>query len=712
MSNESFCLRSRNYEKSKLSKCMLDSRIDVSQNNLCSHLVQTVNNILSTDLNSLTSTFIFSMEKESHNKESFSVGSVGNDKDFTKVNTPYSSKFLPPCTQEMNLESDINSTEKSYIHVEIFFHDKYPLSANLNPFAKSFISTMDTNKNIIDALSSVMETSPVANYLSTPILSELSHSEDICSQLNNLSDDLCTVSFNNPGIKNVLTNESSDTYFENQSIDNPFSILHHLKEKNADRPVIAQLNINSVAPKFEPLQSLIKENVDILMVSETKIDDTFPTEQFKIEGYSKPFRMDRNRHGGGVMIFSRDDLPCHELKSHVLPSDVECIFLEMRIRQSKWLIVGGYNPHKNKISYFLDHVGRELDKYLSKYENLLLLGDWNCEMNEEEMKTFCETYNLENLIKGPTCYKNADNPSSIDIMLTNKKLSFQNSLTVETGLSDFHKMTITVLKRFFKKKDPVTITYHDLKYFNGIRFREDIRNQLEQIRALDIDSFKNVFITTWNSHAPVKKLVVRGNNAPFMNRTLSKAFMHRSKLKNRYHKFPTEANKTSYKQMRNVCVNLLKKEKKKYYNNLDLTIFGGNKKFWQHVKPLFSGKSKSKTDICIVENETVITEKGKVAEIMNNYFIEAVQNLKTEKFACETEQDTQDENIDEAIESILKTYRSHPSILKIREHIQVKNKFIFSDTTADEIYSKIKSLDPKKACMEHDIPGKNINWDK
>ena len=46
----------------------------------------------------------------------------------------------------------------------------------------------------------------------------------------------------------------------------------------------------------------------------------------------------------------------------------------------------------------------------------------------------------------------------------------------------------------------------------------------------------------------VKKKVVRGNNAPFMNRTLSKAFMHRSKLKNRYHKFPTEANKNSYKR--------------------------------------------------------------------------------------------------------------------------------------------------------------------
>ena len=215
------------------------------------------------------------------------------------------------------------------------------------------------------------------------------------------------------------------------------------------------------------------------------------------------------------------------------------------LRQSKWLVVGGYNPLKKNISYFLTHVGRELDKYLFKYETLLLLGEWNSTGTEIEMREFCEAYNLENLIKDNACYKSAENPSSIDIMLTNKKLSFQNSMTLETGLSDFHKMSITVLKRYFKKKDPITITYHDLKSFDGLKFREDIRNKLEQIGELDIDKFKHVFTSTWNSHAPVKKKIVRGNNAPFMNRTLSKAFMHRSKLKNRYHKFPTEANKNS-----------------------------------------------------------------------------------------------------------------------------------------------------------------------
>ena len=87
-----------------------------------------------------------------------------------------------------------------------------------------------------------------------------------------------------------------------------------------------------------------------------------------------------------------------------------------------------------------------------------------------------------------------------------------------------------------------------------------------------------------NLHAPIKTKLVRGNNAPFMNKDLSKAFMHRSKLKNMYNKNPTETNNLLYKKQRNFCVNLLKNEKKKYYNNLYLKIFDDSKIFWERIK--------------------------------------------------------------------------------------------------------------------------------
>ena len=101
-----------------------------------------------------------------------------------------------------------------------------------------------------------------------------------------------------------------------------------------------------------------------------------------------------------------------------------------------------------------------------------------------------------------------------------------------------------------------------------------------------------------------------------------------------------------------------------------------------------------------------MTVKGEIAEILNNYFIEAVQNLEIKKFTCEDEQETQFGNTDEIIEKILEKYQSHTSILNIKENIVVDNKFKFDDATEDEIYSKLKSLDPKKAYMERDIPAK------
>ena len=86
--------------------------------------------------------------------------------------------------------------------------------------------------------------------------------------------------------------------------DDPKTCLKNLKLKHRDRPIIAQLNINFLHPKFHPLVDIVNENVDLLMVSETKLDDTFITKQFHIDGFQEPIRLDRNKNGGGIMIFS------------------------------------------------------------------------------------------------------------------------------------------------------------------------------------------------------------------------------------------------------------------------------------------------------------------------------------------------------------------------------------------------------------------------
>ena len=179
------------------------------------------------------------------------------------------------------------------------------------------------------------------------------------------------------------------------------------------------------------------------------------------------------------------------------------------------------------------------------------------------MKDFCDTYALENIVKGPTCFKNPLNPSSIDLMLTNKPRSFQNSTKIESGLSDHHIMAISVMKSFFPKQTPTLIKYRSYRRFNPDHFGNELQSNLESLnKNAKYKDFESIFIETLNKHAPMKDKFVRANNAPFMNKILSKAIMKRSRLKNTFLRNPDNNNKVKYKKQRNYCVNLVKRKKK------------------------------------------------------------------------------------------------------------------------------------------------------
>ena len=187
---------------------------------------------------------------------------------------------------------------------------------------------------------------------------------------------------------NLYNNDDSSNENAEDKFNHPNFVLSELKGKHIEKLIIAHININRIQNKFEPLVSIVRNKMDILVIPETKIDDSYATNQFLIQGYVAPLRLDRNSRGGGILIYVREDIPCKELKCQKHSKDIECIYFEINLHNNKWLLMGGYNPHKDTISQFLDDVSKKLDIHIKNYENMILLGDFNSEMYENAMIEF------------------------------------------------------------------------------------------------------------------------------------------------------------------------------------------------------------------------------------------------------------------------------------------------------------------------------------
>ena len=117
------------------------------------------------------------------------------------------------------------------------------------------------------------------------------------------------------------------------------------------------------------------------------------------------------------------------------------------------------------------------------------------------------------MIKQPTCYKNPDNPTCIDLILTSDPRTFQSTCIIETGLSDFHLMKLTIMRKTFKKQRPRFIDYRSFKHFANEEFRKSLIDKLSnQIYVNNDDGFNwfcKISIDTLNSFAPIKNKFVR-----------------------------------------------------------------------------------------------------------------------------------------------------------------------------------------------------------
>ena len=194
----------------------------------------------------------------------------------------------------------------------------------------------------------------------------------------------------------------------------------------------------------------------ILVLAERKLGDSLPNLQFSVDEFSEPFRIDRNRSGGRVIIYVRDDIPSKLLIKHFLPNDVESLFVELKFRKCNWILLGSYYPHSHSDQHLFENVGKALRMY-SYYDKILLTGYFCAKIYDHYLGNFFYQHECKSLVKEKTCFKIISNPSCpscIDLFLTDNTFSFQDTKNVSTDLSDFHKLVLSVLKTSIVKNKP------------------------------------------------------------------------------------------------------------------------------------------------------------------------------------------------------------------------------------------------------------------
>ena len=479
--------------------------------------------------------------------------------------------------------------------------------------------------------------------------------------------------------------------------------IYHLKRYRTENPkncIIGHLNINSIRNKFEAVECILNDGlIDIFALSESKIDESFPNAQFIINDFSL-HRKDRNRFGGGLLLYIRSDIP-HRRRCDLEPRNqishgVEIMVIEARLyKMEKWFLVIIYKPPKVTNESFentLTEICQSLEKESTHW---FVMGDTNLDMNHEKsLSDPCVVYNLSNLVDGPTCFK-GDKPSSIDVLLSTEPKRFKTPLNSTCSLSDFHNLTCVATKLHKPHIAPKTIYYRSYRNFDDDIFLNDVQNIPFWVGDIFEDeddrlwSFSKMFSDIIDKNAPIKKKTLKKPSLPYMNSSLRRAIHKKNMLYNSYRKgkVPWE----TYRKQRNLTTAINKQSKATYFRE---RCDGGPKKqkFWTTIRPFITDKNAFHCNkITLQEGDKIITDTQEICEIFNAFFTSVANNIGFD--------DTipPDYYTDEGFSSIIKRHCNHPSIIKIKENNAYSDMFHFQCINHADVVKIINDFDSKKA---------------
>ena len=420
---------------------------------------------------------------------------------------------------------------------------------------------------------------------------------------------------------------------DNTSEFNQF--ISRRKEKPSE-VLLIHLNINSLQNKFEELKSISDEaKPHIIFISETKIDGSYPNDQFNLPGYYM-YRRDRKKGGGGLLAYLHSTIPSKELKLPKTYKTFEALAVEVRLGNLDMLFIGIYRPPKVKQvnhQYFVA-VEEELNDICMwaslKKQAIVITGDLNMDrlrpdrIEGKVLLDLEEVHDLQCLITKPTRVT-PTSETLLDVILTNKPQLFKQCGAINPEISDHHLIYGIIAQSIYQHRRK-TVSFRSLKNVDKDLLHNDLLiapwcvgeifdspdNQYDYLAAL--------LNSVLDKNAPRKKIRVREKDVPYMTSQWQNAIRQKRKYAQNYARNRSPENWELKRKWRNIATRERRKAIKNYWTQKSDELKTKPRDYFKTFNPFLRLKGKQVTNISLRVNENIVTDQQSVVEVMGDYF--------------------------------------------------------------------------------------------
>ena len=419
--------------------------------------------------------------------------------------------------------------------------------------------------------------------------------------------------------------------------------------KNTRGLKIAHLNTNGLLSKLDYLKIMLNGTFfDIFAVSETKLDANILDDEIKIDGYVS-YRLDRNRHGGGVLFYVNNQLESHLLK-HLTDSKYESLWIKVCLDKTKpiFLSVVYRPPSKGSDLESTDQLCaylKECDSKLPQIKEVFICGDFNCNMMSRyalssKIKDLCSSLSLKQLIEEPTRVT-PHSSTLLDLIMTNS-VNISKAGVIDPGVSD-HSLVYVIRKFKRPKGEPKIIRVRSFKNFVDDDFLRDLRNSdwsyFLNLTDLDqsCDIFNSIVKTVADKHAPFVTHKIKGKIEAWVTNDLLQAIKERNYFKKKANQTKSIIDWNNFTQKRNQVNNMKNTLKQDYFNTLLTDNAKRPKQLWKTLKTLVPNGKNTTTSVkrLVTEDGIDVTCPKGIADHFNNFFVNVGVTLAS-KFSTDT----------------------------------------------------------------------------